>query len=113
MEAVTNEIKKLANNARNKLKSQLSALALLVHENISIIGQYATELLSINSDFLTGIEQNLASNTEERVSADVRIKKSQVTTSSTTSPQGFQLVSFFIHSVYLLHFSMPFLLRSL
>ncbi|ROI47865.1 Syntaxin-3 [Anabarilius grahami] len=44
LEAVTNEIKKLANNARNKLKS---------------------------------IEQSLASNTEERVSADVRIKKSQ------------------------------------
>ncbi|KTG41289.1 hypothetical protein cypCar_00032416 [Cyprinus carpio] len=44
LEAVTNEIKKLANNARNKLKS---------------------------------IEQILASNTEERVSADIRIKKSQ------------------------------------
>ncbi|KAI7810676.1 syntaxin-3 isoform X2 [Triplophysa rosa] len=44
LEAVTNEIKKLANNARNKLKS---------------------------------IEQSLASNTEERISADVRIKKSQ------------------------------------
>uniref|UniRef100_A0A672QG24 Syntaxin-3-like n=1 Tax=Sinocyclocheilus grahami TaxID=75366 RepID=A0A672QG24_SINGR len=44
LEAVTNEIKKLANNARNKLKS---------------------------------IEQILASNTEERVSADMRIKKSQ------------------------------------
>ncbi|XP_067297328.1 syntaxin-3 [Pseudorasbora parva] len=44
LEAVTNEIKKLANNARNKLKS---------------------------------IEQNLASNTEERASADIRIKKSQ------------------------------------
>lgn len=101
MEAVTNEIKKLANNARNKLKSQFSALALLVHENISTIGQYATALLSINSDFLTGIEQNLASNTEERVSADIRIKKSQVTTRSTTSPQGFQLVRFFIHTVFI------------
>uniref|UniRef100_A0A8C1MXL7 Syntaxin-3 n=1 Tax=Cyprinus carpio TaxID=7962 RepID=A0A8C1MXL7_CYPCA len=44
LEAVTNEIKKLANNARNKLKS---------------------------------IEQSLASNTEDRVSADIRIKKSQ------------------------------------
>ncbi|XP_043095009.1 syntaxin-3 isoform X5 [Puntigrus tetrazona] len=44
LEAVTNEIKKLANNARNKLKS---------------------------------IEQSLASNAEERVSADIRIKKSQ------------------------------------
>ncbi|XP_026102339.1 syntaxin-3-like isoform X2 [Carassius auratus] len=44
LEAITNEIKKLANNARNKLKS---------------------------------IEQILASNTEERISADMRIKKSQ------------------------------------
>ncbi|XP_066534959.1 syntaxin-3 isoform X2 [Hoplias malabaricus] len=44
METITNEIKKLANNARNKLKS---------------------------------IEHSLESNTEERVSADLRIKKSQ------------------------------------
>ncbi|KAB5581461.1 hypothetical protein PHYPO_G00176020 [Pangasianodon hypophthalmus] len=44
LEAITNEIKKLANNVRNKLKS---------------------------------IEQSLESNAEERVSADMRIKKSQ------------------------------------
>ncbi|XP_028831960.1 syntaxin-3 [Denticeps clupeoides] len=44
IEAVTNEIKKLANNARNKLKS---------------------------------IERSLESNPDERVSADLRIKKSQ------------------------------------
>ncbi|XP_027001669.1 syntaxin-3 isoform X2 [Tachysurus fulvidraco] len=44
LEAITNEIKKLANNVRNKLKS---------------------------------IEQSLESNAEERVSADLRIKKSQ------------------------------------
>uniref|UniRef100_A0AAR2J2S6 Syntaxin-3 n=1 Tax=Pygocentrus nattereri TaxID=42514 RepID=A0AAR2J2S6_PYGNA len=44
METITNEIKKLANNARNKLKS---------------------------------IERSLESNAEDRVSADMRIKKSQ------------------------------------
>ncbi|XP_076830713.1 syntaxin-3 [Brachyhypopomus gauderio] len=44
MEAITNDIKKLANYARNKLKS---------------------------------IEQSLESNLEDRVSADMRIKKSQ------------------------------------
>ncbi|MCI4376162.1 hypothetical protein PGIGA_G00185030 [Pangasianodon gigas] len=44
LEAITNEIKKLANNVRNKLKS---------------------------------IEQSLESSAEERVSADMRIKKSQ------------------------------------
>ncbi|KAK2852389.1 hypothetical protein Q7C36_007590 [Tachysurus vachellii] len=44
LEAITNEIKKLANNVRNKLKR---------------------------------IEQSLESNAEERVSADLRIKKSQ------------------------------------
>lgn len=44
LEALTNEIKKAANNARNKLKS---------------------------------IEQQLASNTDERASADLRIRKSQ------------------------------------
>ncbi|KAA0722127.1 Lysine-specific demethylase 2A [Triplophysa tibetana] len=53
LEAVTNEIKKLANNARNKLKIKIAMLS-------------------------TGIEQSLASNTEERISADVRIKKSQI-----------------------------------
>lgn len=58
MEAVTNEIKKLANNARNKLKSQFSALALLVHENISIIGQYATALLSINSGLINFVDRH-------------------------------------------------------
>uniref|UniRef100_A0A3B3ZEM9 t-SNARE coiled-coil homology domain-containing protein n=1 Tax=Periophthalmus magnuspinnatus TaxID=409849 RepID=A0A3B3ZEM9_9GOBI len=44
LEALTNEIKKAANNARNKLKT---------------------------------IEQQLASNTDERASADLRIRKSQ------------------------------------
>ncbi|KAK3554050.1 hypothetical protein QTP70_019169, partial [Hemibagrus guttatus] len=44
LETITNEIKKFANNVRNKLKS---------------------------------IEQSLESNAEERVSADIRIKKSQ------------------------------------
>ncbi|XP_062851415.1 syntaxin-3 [Trichomycterus rosablanca] len=44
LEAITNEIKKLANNARNKLKS---------------------------------IEQSLEPNADDRVSADMRIKKSQ------------------------------------
>lgn len=44
LEALTNEIKKAANNARNKLKT---------------------------------VEQQLASNTDERASADLRIRKSQ------------------------------------
>ncbi|TNN81963.1 Syntaxin-3 [Liparis tanakae] len=45
LEAITNDIKKMANNARNKLKT---------------------------------IERNLESEEQERVSADIRIRKSQV-----------------------------------
>lgn len=55
LEAVTNEIKKLANNARNKLKS---TLLFLRNDNIIITGQNDTPILSISSDLNYFIERH-------------------------------------------------------
>lgn len=85
LEAITTEIKKMANNARNKLKSESCTSANLrgscgiFNTGSKVYHKMMNDGSSvIPKSLISAIERNLESEEQERVSADMRIRKSQV-----------------------------------